>query len=81
MSKLIITVAERQQGFATSLLMDGNGNEWALSQKKTNHVKALNIANSDDVYTGEETIHFYQQQLDKYLAKFDDFKNIEIKKL
>lgn len=77
MAKLTVTIAKTAHGFAASLRMEGNENEWALKQVKKNQVKALNIACSDDLYTGEENTFFYQHQLDKFLAKFEGLKNVE----
>ena len=78
MTKLIVTIANTTQGFVTSLNIEGNANEWALKQLKKNQAKALKIADSDELYTGEENTHFYQRQLDKFLAKFEGLKNVEI---
>lgn len=78
MTKLIVTIANITQGFVTSLNIEGNANEWALKQLKKNQAKALKIADSDELYTGEENTHFYQHQLDKFLAKFEGLKNVEI---
>lgn len=78
MTKLIVTIAKTTQGFVTSLSIEGNANEWALKQLKKNQAKALRIADSDELYTGEENTHFYQHQLEKFLAKFDGLKNVTI---
>lgn len=75
---LTITIAKSIQGFTTSLRIEGNASEWAVNQLKKNQVRAIDIANSDDLYTGEESTHFYQHQLDKFLAKFDGLKNVKI---
>lgn len=75
---LTITIAKSIQGFTTSLRIEGNASEWAVNQLKKNQVRAIDIANSDDLYTGEENTHFYQHQLDKFLAKFDGLKNVTI---